>query len=289
MSDWSDAIRNKRESVTIPTIWVTVALSLLIHGAALWWLMPRLSLLPPDSSELAEASPRLTVQLAPLPGPRPVPAPPPALETPPPPAIAPRRPKTPRPRPQPPVIALNRPVRPAPAPAAPAVPPAPPPAFSDMASYIEARRRARGETAASAESAPSTPPVEDDDARRKRIVADNLATQRPQTFGYDPSQGGGMFQIVRLAYDNADYLFFGWNKDIQRKTKQLIEVRKGNNSDIRIAVVRSMIAIIREHEQGDFLWESPRLGRNVMLSARLRDNAGLEEFLMSDFFPGAQR
>lgn len=157
-----------------------------------------------------------------------------------------------------------------------------------MQSYIEARRRARGETTASAESAPNTPPVEDDNARRNRIVTDNLASQRPQTFGYDPTQGGGMFQIGHMAYDNADYLFFGWNKDIQRKTKQLIEVRKGNNSDIRIAVVRSMITIIREHEQGDFLWESPRLGRNVMLSARIGDNAGLEEFLMSDFFPGVR-
>ena len=287
MSDWPDAIRNRRGRVTIPTIWVTVALSLLIHGAVLWRWMPRLSLLPPETSELGEITTRLTVQLAPLPGPRPAPAPPPALEAPPPPAIAPRRSKTPRPRPQPPVIALNRPAPSAPSPATLATPPARP-AFSDMASYIEARRRARGETAASADSASNTPPVEDADARRKRIVADNLASQRPQTFGYDPTQGGGMFQIVRLAYDNADYLFFGWNKDIQRKTKQLIEVRKGNNSDIRIAVVRSMIAIIREHEQGDFLWESPRLGRNIMLSARVRDNAGLEEFLMSDFFPGVR-
>ncbi len=290
MNDWPDAFRNKRDSVTIPTIWVTVALSLLIHGAALWWLMPRLSLLSPEMSERGKSSPRLTVQLAPLPSPRPAPAPSPALEAtpPPPPKIKAKPPKTPRPRPKPPVMALNRP---APVPAAPVIAPAPSPPVGDMQSYIEARRRARSETTASAESAPKAPnipPVEDENARRNRIVTDNLASQRPLTFGYDPSQGGGMFQIVRMAYDNADYLFFGWNKDIQRKTKQLIEVRKGNNSDIRIAVVRSMIALIREHEQGDFLWESPRLGRDIMLSARLRDNAGLEEFLMSDFFPGAR-
>ena len=64
-----------------------------------------------------------------------------------------------------------------------------------------------------------------------------------------------------------------------------IEVRKGSNSDIRIAVVRKMIAIIREYEQEDFLWESQRLGRSLTLSARARDNAGLEDFMMREFFP----
>jgi hypothetical protein len=45
-----------------------------------------------------------------------------------------------------------------------------------------------------------------------------------------------------------------------------------------------MIAIIREYEQQDFVWESRRLGRSLMLSARQRDNAGLEQFLMQEFF-----
>jgi hypothetical protein len=45
-----------------------------------------------------------------------------------------------------------------------------------------------------------------------------------------------------------------------------------------------MIAIIREHEQNDFVWESRRLGRYVTLSARPRDNDGLEEFMLAEFF-----
>jgi hypothetical protein len=45
-----------------------------------------------------------------------------------------------------------------------------------------------------------------------------------------------------------------------------------------------MIALIREHYQGDFTWESHRLGRSVTQSARLEDNAGLEDFLMMEFF-----
>lgn len=146
-----------------------------------------------------------------------------------------------------------------------------------MASYIEARRRARGAPEPAA-------PAEDDDARRKRIVAGNLGSQRDQAFGYDPSRGGGMFQIEQLNNDYAEFIFYGRNPDINRNTKQLIEVRRGNNSDIRIAVVRKMIAIIREHEQEDFLWVSQRLGRSITLSARARDNTGLEEFMMREFF-----
>ena len=79
-------------------------------------------------------------------------------------------------------------------------------------------------------------------------------------------------------------MFFGWNKDIRRNSVQTVEVRKGNNSDIRIAVVRRMIALIRENERGDFTWESRRLGRVISLSARPADNSGLEDFLMQEFF-----
>jgi hypothetical protein len=64
----------------------------------------------------------------------------------------------------------------------------------------------------------------------------------------------------------------------------VIEVRKGDNSDIRIAVVRRMIAIIREHETENFLWESHRLGRQLTLSARARDNTELEAFMLQEFF-----
>jgi hypothetical protein len=146
-----------------------------------------------------------------------------------------------------------------------------------MASYIEARRRARGAPEPAA-------PAEDDDARRKRIVADNLGTSREQAFGYDPKQGGGVFQIEHLSDNYAEFIFQGWNKGAGRNTRQLIEVRRGNNSDIRIAVVRRMIAIIRDYETEDFVWVSQRLGRSITLSARPRDNGGLEEFMMREFF-----
>ena len=144
---------------------------------------------------------------------------------------------------------------------------------------IEARRRARG---AAEPPAPAPAEGEDDQARRKRVVAANLGLDRKPTFGRDP--GGGIFQITRMGYSDAEFIFYGWNREIRRNTSQLIVVRKGEHSDIRLAVVRRMIAIIREYEQNEFLWESRRLGRDVMLSARLADNAGLEEFMLREFF-----
>jgi hypothetical protein len=170
---------------------------------------------------------------------------------------------------------------PAPSPA-PSAPPA-----ADLASLIEARRRARGESvpSAPAESAPSPAPAEDPNTRANRIAAANLGLDRKPSFDSGQSRrGGGVFQIERIGYDYAEFYFYGWNKDIRRNTQQLIEVRKGSNPDIRIAIVRRMIGIIRDYETGDFVWDSQRSGRKLTLSARQRDNAGLEEFLMHEFF-----
>ena len=293
MSNWRYTSRHQRDGVTIPTFWVAIALSLLLHIAVMWKWLPQIHLPSLDDTKRDDASGSLVVRLAPPP--RPLPAPPsaPALPTPP----SPTREARPvaRPQPAPPVIALNRPAPDLPAqpPATPPVAaPAPvrPPAEGDLAAYIEARRRARAESAPppSAAGAPSAPRSEDDKERSNRVIAGNLAP-RKQAFGYDPSKSGGIFEIKRVGYADAEFVFFGWDKAIRRNTMQLIEVQKGNNGDTRIAVIRRMIAIIRDFEQEDFLWESQRLGRHVTLSARQRDTAGLEEFMMREFFPEDSR
>ena len=79
-------------------------------------------------------------------------------------------------------------------------------------------------------------------------------------------------------------MFHGWHADARRNMAQLVEVRKGDHSNIELAVVRKMIDIIRVHEQADFQWRSYRLNKSVTLSARQRDSAGLEKFLMDEFF-----
>jgi hypothetical protein len=289
-----DEIHTRRDVVMLPTIWVAIALSVLIHILVLGKWLPQVRLPSLDELALGEASRSLVVNLAPPSAPRPPSPPSPSLSPSPKAAPAPTlpspRPKAAvRPRPAPPVLALEKPA-PEAAPAQPVTPPAP---AGDLASYIEAQRRARVASAPPSAPSPATapasnaPPVDDEAARADRAVVANLGLNRAPTYGPDPTRsGGGIFQIHRLGYNDAEFYFYGWNKDIRRNTTQLIEVSKGDSGDIRLAVVRRMIGIIREHEKEDFLWESPRLGRNIMLSARQRDNAGLEEFMLREFFSG---
>lgn len=278
MNDRIDEFRNRHDGVTVPKIWVAIALSVLAHVAALWELPP-LSVKLPGGGEVFDKNPQLSLRLVPQGPPvladsapsRAAPEPAPAAR----PKVAQRPKSTP-----PPVIALKEPKStPSPAPVAPTVPAPKPSPMGDMASYIEAQRRARGEVESPVPAAP-----ESAEARAKRLVAGNLESTRETAFGYDPNKGGGVFQIQSMNIDYAEFIFHGWNKDVGRNTKQLIEVRRGNANDIRIAVVRRMIAIIREYEREDFIWQSRRLGRGVTLSARARDNAGLEEFMLREFF-----
>lgn len=270
MSEPNDLFRNRHDGVTLPRIWLAIALSVLLHVAALWELPP-ISVKLPGGAEIVDQNPQLSLRLVP-PGP-PVIADSAPGRAAPEPAPAARPKPLPRPKSTPPVIALKEPkATPSPAPTVSAP-------TGDMASYIEAQRRARGEVESPVPAAP-----ESAEARAKRLIADNLESTRQTAFGYDPNRGGGVFQIQTMSLDYAEFIFHGWNKDVGRNTKQLIEVRRGNVNDIRLAVVRKMIAIIREYEREDFIWQSRRLGRGVTLSARARDNAGLEEFMMQEFF-----
>jgi len=289
-------LRSHYDRAAMTRIRVAVIASMLMHALVIWGWVPRLheSSLEPGKKEAASGP--LQVQLLPRAAPRPAPPPAPRVApAPSPPVIAKAPPKktAPKPPPRPPALALDRPApKPAPPapPAQPSAPPEPkpaqPPMAGDLSSYIAARRRERGETAPSSPSAPSAaaPPAETTGDPRDQVVAANLGLNRTPTFGQNPETGGGIFQIKRLGYADAEFMFYGWNKDIRRNTNQLIEVRKGNNSSVEIAVVRRMIRIIRENSDGDFLWISQRLGREITLSARPADNAGLEDFLMEEFF-----
>jgi hypothetical protein len=267
---------------TVPAIRVAFVLSLVLHAALLWgWVLRPIEPIADRIGPEKESGP-LAVRLAAPPSPPTPPAP--ALpESPPQPQATKRSappPAAPRPPPTPKVLAKEAP---APAIAAappepPAVAPAPAPLDLDFSAALEARRRARG--GASEERAPA----EDERARHNRIVAENLGLNRVPTYGREPT-GGGIFRLERVGYTDAEFVFFGWNKDIRRRSHQLIAVERGANPSIEIAIVRRMIAIVREHESGDFVWRSTRLGRDVTLSARAADTAGLEDFLMREFFP----
>ncbi|MCC6193973.1 MAG: hypothetical protein IT518_05835 [Burkholderiales bacterium] len=271
---------------------VALVLSLLLHGLAMWQWLPKLAL-DTAGDPLTPQTPPLSLRLVPS---RPVTAEPPRSsqrEAPPQPAIKPpvprppvRRP-VPRPSPPPPVIATPAPAPPVAVPPAP--PPSPPPVVAqpappsppltgDLASYIAERRRARGESG----DAPST--VDSETARRDRAVAANLASLSTSTFGNNPNNSGGTFQIRRMEFDDAQVTFFGWDRDINRRTFQVLDIRRGGNPNINIAIVRRIIQLIREQEPGDFRWQSKRLGRELTLSARAADNVELESFMMQEFF-----
>ena len=265
MSYWPGDLHPPRDGATIPAIGIAIALSLLLHLAVIWqWKIQKP---PPDK----DVSPPLTVKLEPLPGPPPsIAVPPPRVAVQPPAAAPP-------PSAPPPVIALDPPSpleRATPAPSR-----APP--LLDFTSFIEAQRRARNEPAS---AAPAPSPAEDENTRATRLAVANLASQKAQPFGYDPNRSGGVFTIKRVGVDYAEFMFYGRHKDARRNMAQLIEVRQGNHRTIQLAVVRKMIEIIREYEQADFQWRSYRLNRSVSRSARARDSAALEEFLIDEFF-----
>jgi len=123
------------------------------------------------------------------------------------------------------------------------------------------------DAAAAAERGPS------EDERRTKNIMNNLK------FGTN-----GLFQIRRMDPYNATFSFKGWVNDYTSANTQYYEVEARNGEDIRLVMMRRMIAIIREHYNGDFDWISNRLGRTISLSARPADNAFLEDFMMKEFF-----
>jgi hypothetical protein len=274
---YSDTYRH--DQLAMRRLRLTIALSLLVHLVALV-LLPRVRLSRPGDDVQALAAARLEVQLAAAS------KPPESLKLETPRRVVPRA----LPRPHPPTSispAPHPPALTAPSPATPVIPTPPvatPPSTAvtssrpapsgDLWSYIQARRRERGEEP----TGPSGSERSDPDAR----LAANLPLPATGVATQDRLRGGGMFEIRRMNYDDAAFEFFGWNDEMGRKTPQLVEVRLGNNSDMRIAVVRKMIAIIREHTQGDFTWRSSHRENGLTLSARPADNAELESFLLYD-------
>jgi hypothetical protein len=312
MDNWRNEARSDYDAITIPFIRVAFVLSLLLHAAVLWWPWPEQPRFPSlEDRERGRARGSLTVQLAqPLRPPadsRAAPEPAPDARPSRPRRLPPARARGPIPE----VVALNRPPPGTPSPlgglrlpstrpstAAPSTPassaipsPVPPestplPPGGDLSSYIEARRRLRGESESlmPPSTGSSAPPTENENQRHNRIVAANLGLRDNPTFGNDPTSGGGVFQIQRMGYDDAEFTFFGWNDDIRRNSRRLIEVRRGAERDIRLAVIHKVIAIIRENRSGEFVWISQRLGRSITLSAAPEENAGLEDFMMREFF-----
>jgi hypothetical protein len=146
----------------------------------------------------------------------------------------------------------------------------------DMAALIQANReRRRAAEAAALRSDGREPTAEE-------ISVANLERNLRSVSRNDGT--GGVFQIMRMGGQTAEFAFNGWQRERRGRWREFIEVQAGPDGDLERAVVRRMIALIREHYTDDFRWESHRLGRVLVLSAAPADNEGLEDFLQREFF-----
>ena len=146
---------------------------------------------------------------------------------------------------------------------------------TDFMSMVNAKRERR----AAAEAAAG--------ARGREPTADDiaLANINRNAQSLTPRDGtNGVFQILSKGHRAAQFSFRGWTNDSSNSRREVIEVDAGLNGNIELAIIRRMIALIRTHYQGNFNWDSHRLGRVVVLSARIEDTAGLEEFMLHEFF-----
>ena len=94
----------------------------------------------------------------------------------------------------------------------------------------------------------------------------------------------GIFEISSLEAKTATFSFNGWTNDFSSARREFFEVQASSGQDVRLVMIRKMISLIRQHYKGDFNWDSHRLNRTIVMSARPEDSAGLEEFMMIEFF-----
>ncbi|SEF80371.1 hypothetical protein [Nitrosomonas ureae] len=164
-------------------------------------------------------------------------------------------------------------------------PPEPPAdAPTDLSEYInqaKARRRAAEGIFDSQENTASSSAAKQPSADEIRMANVRRNLQNPGT--------SGIFQILRIGPRTAEFSFRAWTTGQTNPRLQMIRVEAGIDGDIERAIIRRMIQLIREYYKEDFNWESHRLHRVVVLSARERDTAGLEDFLMREFFINPSR
>lgn len=154
---------------------------------------------------------------------------------------------------------------------------------ADLMSYIKEKRQRAQELEDSAvfDNAAASANTHEPSAeeRRDAIIKRNLQQQGTN----------GIFEVGHKSFRTAQFSFRGWKHDYSNSRLELIDVEAGADNNIDLAIVKKMIEIIRREYQGNFSWESRRLGRVIVLSARMEDNAGLEDFLIREFFTAEGR
>lgn len=251
---------------------ICVIVSMLLHLGIL--MLPITQRMGAAASSSSAAQGPLTVHLA-NPAPRTPPAKSePVKETPPPPQqakVIAAHPRTPT---KPSFVVPPQPEKPVPQ--VQPVPQTPP--QEDMMAHKLARhaqideeesRAAAINQAAAASDGPST----------DQVIAANL--NRAKHSANDGT--GGVFQITSVGVREGSFRFNGWNP-ARDNWHESYTVDAGIDGDVKLAIVKKVIEVIRKYKKGDFEFESHRLGRMVPMSARPQDNDRLESFLLMELF-----
>jgi outer membrane biosynthesis protein TonB len=257
---------------------IALIFSVLIHALILFLVVPKMETSPPES-----ASTTIEVSLAPAKQAEPAPPQPQVEqvmpEKPPEPVKKPKTPKvmTQQPKPDVPTSTFKVPDIIASPKPSPEVEPPKETEFPDMQSYIKAQQAKRQSSEFDAVKqnaeaiAKETGPSEEE--IRDQRIAKNLK-----------GGAGGTFTLTSLSGRHATFSFNGWVNSLSNQKQQYFEVEAKSGQDVRVLMIKQVISFIRESYQGDFPWDSKRLGKVITLSARPEDNSSLEEFLMTEFF-----
>jgi hypothetical protein len=254
-----------------------ILLSLLLHGALLWYALSAVPSPPLGASSPVPAPLMVTLlqnkQKLSADAPSPLPPEPVRSHT------------QPKPKPQKSVRrAEPKPVKPntPPMPQAPSAMRAPPAA--DMSAMLDAARARRQESQDAAET---------DNAISRdssKAPSGNEVAQANVDFSLRKNKGiSGVFEVLSVGPRIGIFRFIGWTSDASDNTRQTITVDAGLGGDVPDAIIRRMIQLIREHYKENFNWDSQRLGRVVILSAREKDEADLRRFMRAEFFARSGR
>jgi len=151
---------------------------------------------------------------------------------------------------------------------------------NDMMARVNARRAAReaAENEAAQENAAAAA-ASGGPSLSEKIAANINRAKRSTTDGT-----GGVFEVkYPLGVREASFKFNGWNP-ARDNWHESYTVDAGEGGNVKLAIVKKVIEVIRKYKTGDFEFESHRLGRAVPMSARPADNDRLEAFLMQELF-----
>lgn len=149
----------------------------------------------------------------------------------------------------------------------------------DFSSMLDARRASR-------QAAQGASSDDDTIARQSdKPPSGNEIAQANVDFSLRKNKGiSGVFEVLSVGPRIGIFRFIGWTADASDNTRQTITVDAGSGGDVEQAIIKRMIQLIREHYKENFNWDSRRLGRVVVLSARPKDEADLRRFMTQEFF-----